>query len=127
MELTPIAPKEKEINGNKYTYRNMPTSAALRVFSKMIKVLGPALAAAQSGGHSQFAVYAMMLEKMDDQMIESIVNQLVAHAEINGKPLKPMYEMYFADKFMELLEFVQFAFEAQFADFLAKALGRSKA
>jgi hypothetical protein len=103
-----------------YTYRQMTATPSLRLFTKISKLIGPAIAAGQSG-ESTSNVVSALLANVGEQDLENILKAFAAQSEAqlpgeNSKPLLPQFEIHFMD-LSRVFSFLVFAMKAQYKSF----------
>ncbi len=103
-----------------YTFRPMTATPSLRLFTKISKLLGPALAAGQ-GGESVSNIVSALLSNLGEQDLENILKAFAAQCEAqlpgeNSKPLLPQFELHFME-LPRVFGFLQFAMKAQYGNF----------
>lgn len=122
-----IEPSVKTIGDNSYLFRPLTATPAYKLLVKLVKMAGPSFAAMASEGTDKFALAANVLaQNLDERITEDIIKQLVQQSEVNGQALKLVFEMHFQTKIGELFQFLAFALEAQFGDFIGAVLSAQK-
>lgn len=117
--------KTEQVGEILFTYRPMTATPSLRLFTKISKLLGPAIAAGQSGDSTANIVTAL-LANVGENDIENILKAFAAQSEAqlpgeNSKPLLPQFELFFMD-LSRVFSFLMFAVKAQFGGNFTGAL-----
>ncbi len=122
-----IEPSIKTIGDNSYLFRPLTATPAYKLLVKLVKMIGPSFATLAAGEGDKFSLAANVLaQNLDERTTEDIIKQLVQQSEVNGQALKLVFEMHFQTKIGELFQFIAFALEAQFGDFIGAVLSAQK-
>lgn len=127
--------KKKEIDGVTYLVTQMDAVKALRVQTKLIKLIGPGVSKIKSPTGTEFDVSSMLtmleplLEKVNDaELFEFIMSLFENGVMLQGKtkdgqlvPMPLNFEEHFVGKTMTMWKVVGFILEANFG--LGKSLG----
>jgi hypothetical protein len=121
-----IEPREKEIDGIKFTVRQLPAMKALRMLNRLTRTVGPAVASLGAGGLDMASLpeaLAKLGEKLSDAELESITRELLADTTfqpVDGGPggeLMKVFDQTLAGRPETTLKLLAFALEANFANF----------
>ena len=122
-----IEVKEKTINGSKYTTTQFPAMRALRLQTKLIKLLGPSLACVfssydQKNPDKNLAeAIKMLADVLDEDTFEKLVLEILQMTRKSGFELKKEnIDSEFAGNLNELFKVIQFVLEANFSDFFSE-------
>lgn len=120
--------KTKVIGENTYLVRQLSVTPAQRLFVRVSKLIGPALALAASEGKKGLGAAASeFFARLSEDEVEMITQQMAAVSEVNGKPMKACFELHFSKAGpKELWTWLLFALEVQFGDFFDELLGDMK-
>lgn len=114
--------RDRVIGDHTYTARQIPCMAAQRLLVKLTKSLGSAFGALVDAGRGQ-GNFSNAFDKLSaniaEDELEKIIKQVFEYCEVDGKPLKPVFEMHFhGGNMMVMYEVVAFFLEVNFSDFL---------
>jgi hypothetical protein len=118
-----IESKEKEINGNLYLVSQMTAMKAIRVQSRLMKLLGPAFAEMivadkKNPDACLPKVVALLVDQLDAETFANLVVELMQNVRRNGQEMKKeIIDIAFAGKLNELFLVLQFVLEVNYADF----------
>lgn len=129
--------KTKEIGNNKYEVFMLPPRVSMSMMVDIGKVMGPALEGMQAGssdGDDQvlyMKIAGALMGGLDKSVLNNVCDKLAGVTHVNGMPLDKVFESHFMGKMGELLQWLIFALETQYADFLsvlgiASGLGRGE-
>jgi hypothetical protein len=129
-----IEQKEKIINGVTYVTSTLPARKGLKLFQRLMKILGPGMAALVEtldlnadkkesvldkdikGDVIGFAVKEL-LNQMDKENIEELILALFESTLVNNEPINAKFDNYFSNNYGELSKALFFVIEANFASF----------
>jgi len=118
--------KNRVIGNTKYLVTQMTGIEALKAQTKLVKILGPAVASIVTGGkldmklikEKLFEELPNILSKFDDSFVSEFVLSLFAHgvfkADKNGHPEKIDFDMEFAGNINEMWKVALFILEVNF-------------
>jgi hypothetical protein len=110
--------KTKKIGDHEYLVRQLPAMKAQRLFVRLSKLVGPALAELTSGGKEGLKPAAMaILTQLNEADVEDITKQMIEMSEVDNKPMKLTFDVHFRGKHADLWQWLLFALEVQFEDF----------
>lgn len=118
-----IEPKEKEIDGNIYLVTQMPAMKAIRVQSRLMKILGPAfaemiIAKKEDPDSCLPKAVTLLVNQLDAETFANLVIELMQGVRRNGAEMKKeSIDIQFAGKLNELFLVLQFVLEVNYADF----------
>lgn len=120
--------KSKAIGAHTYLVRQLSVTPAQRLFVRVSKLIGPALVAAAAEGKAGLGTAAaQFFDKLNEDEIELITQQMAGVSEVDGKPMKGCFELHFSKCGQkELWQWLLFALEVQFGDFFDELLGSMK-
>jgi hypothetical protein len=123
------------IDGETYVINALPVRRATPVFTRLVKVLGPALAelvaAKKPGADVALAVgrsIAYAAEKLAPEDLDFVIDTFADFGQVGGKDLgkkvgnSKLYDLHFAGKFGALAKWLEECVSFNFSDFLAFAL-----
>lgn len=130
-----ITAEEKMIDGARFVVTKLPAMRGFRTLNRLMRALGPALAAAAgaAGGLMEMnlgqlgSAVELLFEKLSDDEQEHLTRELLYAASANGKPLfgaEGCFDDEFAGKHDTLLKLIVFAIEVNYGSF-TNALRRS--
>jgi hypothetical protein len=110
--------KSKKIGNHEYVVRQLPATKAQRLFVRLTKLAGPAIAEITSGGKAGIkTAAALIFGQLNESDVEDITKQMAAMSEVDNKPLDKVFEVHFTGKHSELWQWLLFALEVQYQDF----------
>jgi hypothetical protein len=115
-----IETKEKEIGDAVYSVTQMPAIRALKIQSRLLRLVGPSFAAMIASGEDSSIPMAISLltDKLDENTFEKLVLDLMQGVRKDGAELtKGKIDLEFAGNLNELYRVLQFVLEVNFADF----------
>lgn len=120
--------KKKSIGTNTYLVTQMDAISALKIQTKIIKVIGPGAVSLIGGiGADKIkAVIPALLKNFDDEIVNEIVLSLFEKGvfiEINGTPKVVDFATHFAGNMPEMWKVVAFILEVNFA--MGESIGSS--
>lgn len=139
MEQTGFTSQTKEIGGYEFTVSQLPGSIGLKMFFDLVKMVGPSIGALiDEGGGSltmsdlgklagdkkiaQAGLSGAIKElalNMNDAQVDKMIKQLRECTQVKGHgPLNKVHDAIFAGKIKAQLEWLAFALQVQFSDFL---------
>lgn len=117
---------EKNIDENIYTITQIPARRALKILTRLVKLLGPALAelvlANQKENENADScipkAVALLASSLDENDFENLVMSLLEGIRKDGMELKPaIFDMEFAGKFNTLLKLLKEILQFNYGDF----------
>jgi hypothetical protein len=126
-----IESKEKVIEGAKYYVSQFPARRALKLKTRLVKLLAPSLFTmagkggnildAELGSDSIGKAVNMLVERLDENDLENLIMELLCMTRREGKEITPQYfDMVYAGNFQELYEALYFVLEVNFGSFFTK-------
>lgn len=116
--------KTKQIGSHSYLVRQLPATQAQRLFVRLSKLVGPALAEVTNGGAAGLKGAAMQLfSQLNEQDVEDITKQMAKMSEVDGRQLSACFDVHFTGLHSELWQWLMFALEVQFQDFFDVVIG----
>lgn len=125
-----IESKEKIIEGAKYYVSQFPARRALKLKTKLIKLLAPSLFTAAGnykggnildadlGSDTLGKAVSMLVERLDENDLESLIMELLCMTRREGKEITEQYfDMVYAGNFSELYKALYFILEVNFGSF----------
>ena len=119
-----IETKDKTIGDSVYSVTQMPGLTALRMQSKLLKLVGPSFAqmVASAGSKSLDSGLAsaasLLFNQLDPDTFENLVKDLLKGVRKDGKEIdKNILNMDFAGNLNELFQVLQYVIEVNYADF----------
>ena len=122
-----ITPKTRLIGKNTYTVTPLSAIPGRRVFVRLAKVLGPAVAkgASVKGDDSQATIeaFAGLMGALSEDDIDFFCDTFAASTTVrlNGKEpdLAGIFDLHFAGNYLEMFRWLAFCVEVNFGDFFA--------
>lgn len=119
----PGEPLEREIGGKLWTIGLLPTGKGVNIGRRLMKIAGPALTKAFSGGADVDVTVAMvtglgaLIESLGEAETESLVKELVTTGVFcDSKPVTAAsYELLFQGDYQTLLGVIAFVIEANYS------------
>lgn len=125
--------KEIEIGGSRYTIRMFTPTKALKVLTRLTKLVGEPLAQAANGMDKDLAevlprIVHTLIERLDEQEVERLIKEdLIDAVLFEGVPVKQIFDLHFqgriGDLFKVLIEVVKYNYQDFFKG-LAAATGK---
>ncbi len=124
-----IQSKEKTIDGAVYAVTQFPARRALALQTRLLKLLGPALATALGGiqdGRIDASVLSASLKQLADTLDEStavdLALQMLASTRRDGREItEGVFDMEFAGQMDTLYKVLGFVLEVNFGGFFARS------
>lgn len=125
---------EKVIGDVKYIVRPLPTSVALKVMCRVLRMSAPAFGDVASLREAASAVgkaLSGLLSELDEDVVEYVCNEfakVTVYSTEHGREvqLAPVFEVHFTGKLVECLEWIRFAGEVTYGP-LARRLATQAA
>lgn len=124
----------KEINGREFSVREWPAEKAILMQLKLVKVLGPAvaaLAASVDSSESLGNAVALLFDKSSPEDVLSLIREVLEGVAVEGERMtKTSINQYFANSDSALLEIYQvffFVLSVNFGGLLKGPLGEKLA
>lgn len=114
--------KEKVINDKKVVIVLLGAKEGLKMATKLSKVVLPTVTKLMEskGKFKLEELVPEVVDKLEELELEDMVVKLFAQSTVNDFPLDP--DAYFSGNYGELVDFLAFALEANFASFFDVAL-----
>ena len=125
----------RTIGGMEFIVTQMPGRESMRMFARLSKLLGPAIAEAVGSGNveallgkkveSLGSAITTLLDDLDVVEFESITEAFAAHTTVKGDgqskhaPLKDMFDLVFAGKMGVLMSWLGMSITVNYETFLA--------
>lgn len=129
-----IETKEKEIDGSVYRVTQLGSKAARRVFLRLSKLIVPALAQSIKGTENIPAILESLVQHLSDDDVDFVCEALASVTKVvdigtNSKGdkfdsvnnLDKCFEEQFRGKTLQQFQWLAWAIEVNFADFLAES------
>ena len=121
-------PVEKEIDGHSITITMLQPDKALKILTRLVKVVGEPLAVFAEAGGLEAAVTGDLIkkavqslgEKLDEDDVVKTVMELMDCVIIGGKQGKAVFNVHFAGNLGHLFKVLAAVLEVQFGDFLGE-------
>lgn len=127
-------PVEMMIDGEQYTFCQLPPKRSLKLMTRIIKIVGAPLGAALNGAKSgQVDLKAVMeadidlsmivtalCDRLDENEVEAIVDELLSQViHVGGGEVSKKFDAHFAGRLPHLFKVVGQALKVEYGDFLA--------
>lgn len=125
-----IETKEKYISGVKYTSTQFPARRALKLKTKLIKILAPSVFTGIGAASSQSILdvsldspllgkaVEMLVNRLDEDTMVNLVMEMLSSTRREGKELSDThFDMVYAGNFAELYKALYFVLEVNFGSF----------
>ncbi len=110
--------KTKQIGASTYMVRQLPATQAQRLFVRLSKLVGPAIAELTGNGKAGIKTAAVhVFAQLNESDVEDITKQMAKMSEADGKPLHLIFDHHFTGKHAELWQWLLFSLEVQYQDF----------
>src|SRR5712664_1503473 len=116
-----LAMQDLAIGQNTFTVSQLPAMRALKLSTRISKLIGPALAAAAGETVNMETVARALFDRLDPDELEKILRELLDTTTVRGTsseksaPLMALFDVLFAgDRLADLVPLVQFALKVQF-------------
>jgi hypothetical protein len=123
----------KDINGRRYAVLPLAAGPGLKLFTKVGRLVGPALEKVTTLGQARtaiFAAFGMVLERLDENDLDQIARVLAKESKVQGEkgmiPLDGVFDEHFRGDMGSLFLWLAFALEVNFGP-LWDALGLRRA
>lgn len=124
-----IQDKEKEINGNSYSVVQFPARQALKIKTRLFKLLGPSLTtlvnSLDKGLDSNLdenvlsKAVSLLVNKLDSDEVISLILELLSETYLNKTRINvSKFDQHYAGNFNELYQALFFVLEVNYGDFL---------
>ena len=114
--------KEVVVDGETYEIHVLPPTRSLKLLTKLAKIAGEPFAQMAGAGKNEDKmaellpmVFGALAKRLDDDVVISIIHQLVATAQFDGKPIQ--FERHFQAKLGTLFVLLKAILEVQYSDF----------
>jgi hypothetical protein len=123
-------PVEKTIDGEQYTFCQLPPKKSLKLLTRLVRIVGPSVGAAM-GGHADISVVlgqeinfekivSAICGRLDENEVESIVDDLLSQVIHNGQgEVSKKFDVIFGGRLPHLFKVVGEALRVEYGDFLA--------
>ena len=125
-------PVKKVIDGEEYTFCLLPPKQSIRLLTRILKIVGPALGGAVSGGDIESImdadidtgmIISQLCSRLDENDVEHIIDALLSQVIHKGSgDLSRVFDQHFAGRLPHLFKVVGVALEVQYGDFFAGKL-----
>lgn len=119
-----IETKDKQIGDSVYSVTQMPGLTALRMQSKLLKLVGPsftqmiASSVAKNLDAGLPSAVSLLVNQLDPDTFENLVKDLLRGVRKDGREItKDILNLEFAGNLNELFQVLQFVLEVNYADF----------
>jgi hypothetical protein len=129
-------PVRKVIDGEEYTFCQLPVKQSIRLLTRIIKFIGPSLGIGIHGEGIRSiadieidpgAIISNLCSRIDEQEIEYIIDALLSQVLHNGKGnLQQVFDAHFGGRIPHLFKVVAAALEVNYGDFLGGVLEKIK-
>lgn len=118
-----LVTQTKTIAGHEWAVTQLPAMRALKLEVVVFRAVGPALAAAASGGANLEAALqsgalakatSLLCDRLSPDELESVIRQVFETATRDGKPVMPGFDETFRGNLTEVLQALGFALEMNF-------------
>ena len=129
-----IQTEKRTINGAEWEVTQWPGRHALRMQTRLAKLLGPALARAADGlGDAQAevldanvdiaAAVDALVARLDENQVSQLVEDMLNSTQVNGKPASrpEVFDLHFAGNLGELYAGLAFVLEVNFGSLFTAA------
>lgn len=130
----PVEVKSKQIGDCTYRVRQLPAIQGRKVLVRLMKMFGPALESL--GKNTEANIGSMLsgaLENLDEEVFESLCDTFAKYTEFelpNGNYVGlgevGMFDQHFTGKYGQMLQWLAFCVQVNFADFLGVLSGAVK-
>ena len=119
-------PVKKVIGGEEYTFCQLPPKKSLKLLTRILKLIGPALGGAMSedGDAKNIMdldlgmVVSQLCARLDENEIEYIIDMLLSQVLHSGKGnLAQVFDQHFAGRLPHLFNVLGAALEVEYNDF----------
>lgn len=130
-----IESKEKIIEGAKYYVSQFPARRALKIKTRLIKLLAPSLFSTVSGANSKNILDAeintdsigkaveLLVNRLEENELENLIMELLCMTRRDGKEITPqLFDTIYAGNFYELYQALYFIIEVNYGSFF-QAIG----
>jgi len=129
-------PVKKVIDGEQYTFCQLPPKQSLKLLTRILKIIGPALGGVVSGGNVESIleldidlgmIVSQLCNRLDENDIEYIVDMLLSQVLHSGKgDLSRVFDEHFGGRLPHLFKVVAAALEVEYGDFFGGKLDFEK-
>jgi len=130
-----IETKTREIGGSEYEVTQFPAMEALRIKTRLAKMILPSIGEISQGGADQEINYeaishaiAAFADNLNEKEFTELVTRLLKNTSADGKPmyhngqlLDSTFDEAFAGNLMNLYKVLAFVLEVNYPDFFAAA------
>lgn len=135
---TVTLPTADHPEGESFTISQLPAMRGVRLFTRLGKVLGPALAQvgkvlSSSGGLDTIELDALapalgaLFSNLEADVVEQLLRELFATVKVGTQDLLPVFDAKFAGRFDSVLKLAGASLEVQFGNFFGDLAARAKA
>jgi len=123
-------PVTKTIDDEQYTFCMLPVKQSIRLLTRILKIIGPALGGAATGedirniGDIDLGmVVSGICSRLDENDVEHIIDTLLTQVLHSGKGnLQQIFDAHFGGRLPHLLKVVAAALEVNYGDFFGGKL-----
>jgi hypothetical protein len=125
-------PVRKVIDGEEYTFCQLPPKQSIRLLTRILKIIGPALGGAVSGGNVQSIldldidpgmIVSNLCSRLDESDVEYVVDVLLSQVLHSGSgDISKVFDQHFAGRLPHLFKVIGTALEVQYGDFFGGKL-----
>jgi hypothetical protein len=126
-----ISSKEKTILGQKYLCTQFTARRALKIKTKLFKLLGPSVSSFLGSAKGKDFLNSeinsdllsksvlLLIEKLDEDYVIDLILEILSSTRRNGREIDTaLFDMEYAGNFNELFKAIVFVLEVNFGDFL---------
>jgi len=114
---------ETRIGDFRVEVSKLPAMRAVTLSARIGRFIGPAAAAAFTGGGGSIAdanvelVARVLFDRMESKELEGILRDLLSGTQVDGHPVMEVFDIIFADKLELVIPLVKFVLTFQFGSF----------
>jgi hypothetical protein len=118
-----IQSQQKELDGIEFEISQLPSTAAKRLFERLVRAVGPSLAQSDDAGKALATLFERLSQKDSEEIEHILLEKALVKVDDKWVPLKGVYELIFAGKITTIYKLLGFALEVNFGDFLKAVAG----
>lgn len=126
-----IETKEKAIDGKRVTVTQLPARRALKLQTKLVKLLGSSVAALVSGSKGSMTMeldpttLAVAMEKLadhlDEEQFAQLVREVLQSTRVDNQELNDaVFDLLFAGNFLFMYKVIGFTLQVNYGDFFGE-------
>ena len=125
-------PVKKTIDGEQYTFCQLPARKNMKLLTRILKIVGPALGGAVSGGDVESimdldidpgAIISQLCSRLDENEVEYIIDSLLSQVLCAGKgEVSKVFDQHFGGRLPHMFKVVAAALEVEYGDFFGGKL-----